>query len=293
MVGIPFSLLPPKIVRKLAEYVAGLGQKLSLIFPNIQLDLDQANIQVSAREYLAGCVVTSLVNLLFLGFILALLLSKIQLTMLGMAVAFVLALIIFMQQLHYPKLLAYKRIQKLDTEILAALRTFLIQLNSGVSLFDAMVGIGQQQFGEVSIEFNKVVESINGGTPQVEALETMVLKNPSPYFQQAIWQIINGIKAGADITLVMNSVIENLTKEEIIQIEKYGSQLNPLAMFYMIVAVIMPALGVTFLLVIASFIHLSELALKLTLFGLLGTVLFLQVIFMGIIKTKRPSLLGE
>ena len=127
----------------------------------------------------------------------------------------------------------------------------------------------------------------------MQALEEMVLKNPSPYFQQALWQIINGMKAGSTITSVLSTVIANITKEELIKIEKYGAQLNPLAMFYMIIAVIMPALSITFILAISSFIQLSEFTLKVTLGGLLAAVIFLQIMFMGMIKTKRPSLLGK
>ena len=229
---------------------------------------------------------------MILALLFALFFSRINI-FLGLALGIALSIIIFTQQLYFPKLKAYRRIKRLDTDLLASLRTMLIQINSGVSLFDALVTVGQQHFGEVSVEFKKVVESINGGTPQVQALEEMVLKNPSPYFQQALWQIINGMKAGSTINSVLSTVIDNITKEELIQIEKYGAQLNPLAMFYMIIAVIMPALSITFILAISSFIQLSEFTLKVTLGGLLVAVIFLQIMFMGMIKTKRPSLLGE
>jgi hypothetical protein len=101
------------------------------------------------------------------------------------------------------------------------------------------------------------------------------------------------MKEGAQINSVISQVITSLTREQVIQIEKYGGQLSPLAMFYMIVAVIMPALGITFLVVLASFIGVEENVVKFILWGLLVGVVFFQLMFTGIIKSKRPSLLGE
>ena len=46
--------------------------------------------------------------------------------------------------------------------------------------------------------------------PQIEALETMTLKNPSPYFRRTLWQIINAMKEGAASAEVMSNVITNL-----------------------------------------------------------------------------------
>jgi len=196
-------------------------------------------------------------------------------------------------QLNYPKMIGKKRVKRLDTDLLAALRAITIQLNSGVPLFEAIVIISNQQFGEVSREFRKTVKKINAGVSQIEALESMALQNPSPYFRRALWQIISGMKEGSTINEVIDNVLKNLTKEQIIQIEKYGSELKPFAMFYMMGSVIMPALAVTFLLVITSFIEIEPLLIKTIFWGLLGFVVFTQVIFSGMIKSKRPSLLGE
>ena len=90
---------------------------------------------------------------------------------------------------------------------------------------------------------------------------------------------------------VIKEVIDSVSQEQIIQIENYGSQLNPMAMFYMLVAIIMPALGMTFLIVISSFVALSDFATKLIFWSLYGFVFFFQIMFLGMIRTKRPNLL--
>jgi len=169
----------------------------------------------------------------------------------------------------------------------------LVQLNSGVPLFDILVNISKGDYGGVSKEFSMAVKEINAGKPQIETLEEMAAINPSLFFRRAVWQLVNGMKSGADMSGIVNEIINLLSEEQILQIQKYGSQLNPLAMFYMLMVVIAPSLGMTFLIILSSFISLSEPATKLVFWVLYGIVIFFQIMFMGIIKSKRPNLLGE
>ena len=293
MVTIPFSFLPMRVLRFFSDYAMKPASALQGMFPYLQLELDRANIELEANRYIALCSVSVMFLFAFLAITLTIIFSKIGSYLLGTILALVCSAVILFLQMRYPTIVVHRRIRRLDADLLTALRTIMIQLNSGVPLFETMAIISRQKFGEVSIEFQKAVKKINAGVPQTEALESMALKNPSPYFRRAIWQIINGMKSGAAINKVIDDIIDNLTREQVIQIEKYGSQLNPLAMFYMMFAVIMPALGITMLIVLASFIEFEELLIKLLFWGLWGIVILFQIIFLGLIKIKRPTLLGE
>jgi len=152
--------------------------------------------------------------------------------------------------------------------------------------------VSTENYGEIAAEFRKAVRKINSGTSQIEVLEEMAANNPSLFFRRAIWQIANGMKSGAEITTIIQQAISALSQEQVIEIQRYGSQLNPLAMFYMIMVVILPSLGMTFLIMILSFLSASSFLTKLIFFILYGIVVFFQIMFLGIIKTKRPNLLG-
>jgi len=106
-----------------------------------------------------------------------------------------------------------------------------------------------------------------------------------------MWQIINGMRTGSNMSSVIKISIENLSEEQLIQIQQYGAQLNPLAMFYMIIAVIVPALGVTFIMIMSSFLNMTPLLTKTIFWGLLAGLFFLQLMFMGMLKTRRPNLI--
>ena len=293
MFVIPFSLLPPPLLRRFSNLFMKYGDAMSKIFPYLQLELDRAGFIVQSRKYISQCMTASSFMLIFLSVAFSLFFAKVSEFYFGIILAVVVSALIFFMQLNYPKIASSRRIRKLDSDLLASLQAIMIQLNSGISLFESLVILSNQEFGEISIEFKKVVKKINAGVPQIKALEDAALQNPSPYFRRALWQIINGMKEGATINKVIATTISNLNKEQIIQIEKYGGQLNPLAMFYMMGAVIVPTLSITFFVVLASFIGLSDVIIKASFLGLLCFVIFFQFMFSGIIKTKRPSLLGE
>ena len=92
------------------------------------------------------------------------------------------------------------------------------------------------------------MKNINAGKSQIESLNEASERNPSLYFRRALWQIVNAIKAGSDIGKTLEVITENLSEEQLNQIKSYGQELNPWTMLYMIVAVIAPSLGVTFIL---------------------------------------------
>jgi len=118
------------------------------------------------------------------------------------------------------------------------------------------------------------------------------VRNPSLLFRRSLWQIVNGMKTGADIGRLIEDVMNGISDEQLTQIQKYGGQLSPLALFYMLIAVIAPSLGTTFIIVLSSFIALEAQFVKIIFYGILVMTLFLQFMFMGMIKARRPSLMN-
>jgi len=293
MITIPFSILPPKAIRIVAKLFTKISAVLSHFLPSLGLDLNRARINIDVKIYISYCMASTFVSFLILTGFFYVILDAIKKSHWSIPIVLTISLLIFYMQMNYPKIIAKKRIRNLDTDLLAALRTMVIQLNSGLNLYDAMLTVSKQEFGEVSKELGIAVKEIGAGVSAKRALEMMSIRNPSPYFRRSVWQIVNGLQAGSNIAHVMDSVIDNLSKEQVIQIEKYGGQLNPIIMFYMMTVVIIPALAITFMIVISSFLGLSDLGVKLLFASLLSVVLFFQIMFAGIVKNKRPALMGE
>lgn len=294
MIKIPYAVVPAQVLLRWAKKIGGITEKLRLIFPKLSLDLKYSESEVSDRDYLGMCLIASGIIFVFFFLLFFLLLARLQLKgffVYALIASLVITLFIFIQQISYPRLFVSRRVRSIEQNLMPALQNILIQINSGVPLFDTLVNISFGGYGEISNEFKRGVKRIAAGEDEITALEDLAKKNSSVFFRRSIWQLVNGMKAGSDISNVIKNITENLGEEQLIGIQRYGSQLNPLAMFYMLFAVIMPSLGITFIIVLSSFISLGESVTKSVLYGLTTVVIFFQIMFMGMIKARRPNLM--
>jgi flagellar protein FlaJ len=246
------------------------------------------------KHYIAICYRNFFINFLILTFLSVTILginSMDNFFLYGLLVGLGISLFLFINQYNYPRIYSGNIAKEIERNLISALQDMKVQLNSGIPLFSIMVNLGESNYGAVSGQFKKIVKEINSGVPEVEAIEHFGKTNTSPYFRRVLWQVSNGLRAGSDMGIVINQEISNLTNEQTIQIQNYGSRLNPLIMFYMLIAVILPSLGLTFFIILSSLLDLSEGFVKVLFLTIFGLVILLQIMFMGIIKSRRPSLL--
>ncbi len=285
---IPFVPLPQQAAEKISHIFSGFGSRLSKAFPSMKLDLYIAEIPFHTEEYLSLAIFSGLLYF-FLIFGFVFLISAVAATadiFLSLGISILFSFFVFSQILIYPKFLVSRKTRDIESNLLPALYHMMIEVKSGVPLFNALVGVSEG-YGKVSEEFKKIVSRINAGVSETEALDSASEKNPSLYFRRAIMQIVNSIKAGGTISNALEAIVDNLTKEQVISVKKYSQELNPLTMMYMLVAVILPTLGLTFLIVLSSFSGggVPKIIFPTILFALAA----FQFFFMGIVKTKRPA----
>ncbi len=293
---IPF--LKSNSIRKISRIFIGIGDVLGHLFPYMKLTITQSGIRdrygVTTRDYmavsftigiLAFIIITSIVTpLIYAGDGANPEIGVIMGGVVGFGMFFYINMI--------PKTIVNKRVKYLERNLLFALRSLLVQIRSGVPLFNSMAAIAMGNYGPISDEFRVVVEKVNAGQPIVDSLESLALRNPSIYFRRALWQIVNSMKSGSDVGENLEEVIRTLSKEQLVEIGRYKSILNPIAMMYMMVAVIMPSLGITMLIILSSFPGMESIGSEQTFWLLLAGLIVMQVIFMGLIKSKRPNLIG-
>jgi archaeal flagellar protein FlaJ len=171
-------------------------------------------------------------------------------------------------------------------EIVFAGRFLVIELESGITLYNTFENLASN-YQHVGMYFGMIAEKVRLGTGIDDAISETIEVCPSEDLRKILWQILNSIKTGADLAFALNGVLENIVREQKIAVKEYGNKLNPLAMFYMMTAIIMPSLGVTMLIVLSSFISLQlSLTILLVLAGFIG---LLQVMFLLMIRNSRPN----
>lgn len=295
---IPF--LPFRLDRQSRRVLQGLfpiASRMSKLFPGLRHELEESGNAVNATEYMAGALLSSMFYFVMIIMCLTLALRAAGLEygpkpeiVIFVSLAFSTSAFVFI--LLHPKLLMARAVKNIERNLLYATRHLMIQTTAGVPLFESIVSVSEHygdqrlDYGAISVEFGKIVKEVRGGKELTQALEDSATRVNSNQYRRLIWQLANSNKAGANIGFVLRQMMEYLADEQRVMIRDYGSQLSPLAIFYMLACIIAPTMGMIFLVIISTLVSfdINEVVLG----GILGLVMVAQLLFVGLIKSKRP-----
>jgi pilus assembly protein TadC len=298
---IPFMPIPYKAAKSFIRGFYPFSSRLMKFFPRLKEDLETIDSIISAKDYLSGALFTFcfyfvILLVIFLAAAYRMnseLLDTIPGRLQLIALALLIPAAIFLNTVILPRWFASKKIRELEKDLLFATRHLMIQTTAGVPLFDAVVSVSEEygnpklDYGIISREFKKIVAEVRTGGGFTEALEKSAARNASLYYRKVVWQLANATRAGSDIGNVLKNMVEYLSAEQRIMIQDYGSQLNPLALFYMLTCIIAPTMGLIFLMILSTFVELN--ITPLTFVAILLLLLVLQITFVGLIKSRRPK----
>jgi len=257
------------------------------IFPTIKSDLKKAHMKDRAPEFVRKTFISSLyLSLAFMS------LLFFSLGKSGFNLAYLLIIFPFMFfgsfwfMMQYPKVTIRKRAREIDMEVLFAGRYLLVKLESGTPLFNALID-ASKSYGVSAKYFKEIVDEISTGKPIEEALDEAREYNASEKFKMILSELVTSIKTGVDIGGPLKSIIEHINSEQLIEIKDYGKKLNAYMMLYMILAIIIPSLGMTMLVVVAAFLALELSFLFIVL--AVGGLIFIQMLFLSLFRSIRPA----
>lgn len=265
------------------DLVRYVGRKL----PYLKHQLLEAHMSISAQEFIARMLRISFIYAFMLSFMAIFPLQKAGMNPALALLAFpFLFIMLFGMQKNIPLAVIRKRAREMDNEALFAGRYLLIKLSSGRPLFNALID-ASNSYGVASKFFKEVVDDITFGTPIEQALENAQNLSPSRSFQKILFQINNALRVGIDVTRSLESTLKEIESEQEIEIERYGKKLSTVAMFYMLAAIVIPSLGLTIFVVVAS---LLNFALNFAIYAtLLVFIITIQLIFISVFKKIRPT----
>lgn len=263
-------------------------QRIAKSSAGLKLKLKQAGMDDKPEDFIKKTFISAFYMTTGLVVFLFLVLAKFNVLR---GFLFLIVPVVFIVMLFYmmrlPDVRITKKEKEISKEIVFAGRFLIIELESGVPLYNAMLNISKN-YDVIGRYFKEITDKVDFGTSMEDALNEAVEFIPSNDFRKILWQIINSIRTGSNVAKSLYSAMEQITKDQITEVNKYGKKLNPLAMFYMIVAVILPSLGMTMLIILSSFIQFElSLSILLALAGFLG---FVQFMFISVVKFSRPAI---
>jgi pilus assembly protein TadC len=256
---------------------------ISRSIPDLRVKLTQARIYEDPEYYVKKTANTAIFASLAICFILFGFLKSIK-VLLFAPVVFVISFFYF---IRYADVKIQKMNRGIAQEIIFAGRFLIIELESGVPIYNAFINLSKN-YEVVGPFFAEIVEKVNLGTTMEDALNEAISSTPSPELRKILWQVLNSMKTGADVADSLNSVIDQIVRQQQIDVKEYGRKLNPMAMFYMMAAVIVPSLGTTMIIVLSTFLGFSlPLPFLLVFAVIIGLI---QFMFFAVIKSSRPPM---
>ncbi|MCL4403171.1 type II secretion system F family protein [Candidatus Marsarchaeota archaeon] len=266
-------------------------QSVAFKHPKLEDALTARGVKESATDFIRRMLLSSIMMGVLVGAMIIIVLQKTSISMpiellLGALVAIAVYRMMFGMFLNYPAQRGRKTGKGVERDILFAVRDIIISLRSGMPLYNAITSVSTG-YGDASAEFKRIVEMVQVGIPLGDAIDRAIAETGSSSFRRVMLQASVSIKSGSDVISALQSAIDQLSQERIIELRRYGQRLNALAMFYMLFGVILPSMGIAVATILTTFISLFTITPQL-LYGALVAILFLQVIFLNIIRSSRP-----
>ncbi|MBI1936108.1 type II secretion system F family protein [Candidatus Woesearchaeota archaeon] len=264
-----------------------LAKRVLSFFPSLKTELRIAKLPYTPAAFVSKSLKTAVIYSLLTSVLSFFVLQRMKLSLFLMApVFFVLFILFFEYSMIGVKARVRKREIDIDKEVLFIGRYLLVKLYSGRPLLNALMETSESR-GITSKYIKEITDDISTGSTIEDALKNAMLYSPSEKLKKIMFHINNALQLGIDVTKPLESVLEEIAKEEELEIKKYGKKLNSLVIFYMLAAVIIPSLGTAIFIVISSL-----LSFPIGLSGLLVFAFFigvLQFVFISMFKIIRPK----
>jgi flagellar protein FlaJ len=256
-------------------------------FPTLKKSMREARMTVPVNDFIAKQLTFATAMSIFIGIAVGIILYLQHANwLIAIPLAIICYPLMFLMNMQYPKALVAKRRKEIEKDVLFAGRHLWIALKGGMPLFDSMLAVSKGGYGEVGKEMNRLVEKVLVGVPVDVAAAEVVEDCPSPAFRRILMQMVNSIRSGADVSDSLDVVLQQISKEQMINVKEYGQRLNPIVMFYMVIGVIVPSLGISVGLLILSFAGWS-VGIK-EMWAIIPIVAIVQYMFLSYAEITRP-----
>lgn len=190
---------------------------------------------------------------------------------------------------YYPSIKEERNYSDLNQELPYALRHMGIELKSGKGLHDALIAIGNENYGSLSKEFKRVLEEVKFGKSTEDSLLEMSHRVNSEGLSRAIQQIIGTLRVGGNLSDSLNIIAKDITFDMHIKLKEYSQRLNSFILIYTFVAILTPVIGLIMLM--ASSTVMGDIMPTNLLLLIYSTFFPMLVMFMGVfIKKLEPKI---
>jgi len=275
-----------------ARVLSSPAKRLLLMFPDLEWDLKRAGYDMGAVEYMGVVLFITIAAFGITTSVMAIPMFIAQTEVepyITAGIPIIVTLFAFFYFLFMPRLTVMREGRLIDKDLEYMLKDMQIQLTAGVPLFNILANIAAGGYGACSKWVGDMVQEVESGGSMRDVLNNYGMLSPSEHMRRALWQIANAMQTGSDIKTALVALSNDIRQEKENKIKMYGQELSLWGLVYMITVIVAPSMGVTLLVVLSSFIGGAMINMDL-FWGVLGGVIVFQLVFISIIRSKRPDI---
>ena len=293
MQTLPFCPFPLDKAKIYAKPYSGFSQAVVALQPDFAGYIKRAGIELTAIEYINVAIFGSSFIGLLIAFIVAFITflaedvgAAIESIPLALIAGFLVTVMQVLYATAYPKAIASRFASEVESELPLALRHLLIEVKSGVPLYESLQGVSKSNYGKISEEFNAVIEDVDSGDSIRVAIEKFATRTSSQYMRRILWQMIDNIEAGSDMGQTLDVIAADVVNHQKIMLKSYAQELNTWALMYLMTAVVLPSMGIGVMTIFLSFVGI---VLPPSVYaGISVTLAFIQFSFVNMIYHRKP-----
>jgi archaeal flagellar protein FlaJ len=286
------SALESPMMLRMAEPLVEYARHLEPLFPHLEWNLKRSGYTIDSPQYLSvtlymTTVICTMISLVTVVPILAV--QGLEKAYTNILFSIVVTIVSMIYYLLLPSAKMSRRSVLIDTDLEYMLKDMQIQLSAGVPLFDTFVNIARGEYGECSRICEGIIQEVEQGKSMTDVLDDVGMWSPSEYFRKTLWQIVNALKSGSDVAGALDIIANDIRMEKENKIKSYGKELNLYGLIYLMLAVIIPSMGVTLLVILSSFLG-GGMITKNVFYMILVALAVFQLMFILFVRSKRPTI---
>lgn len=258
--------------------------------PNLKLKLKKANSKLSSFQYIYQTISMTIFSFVFLSIIVFLFTkSNLYNTLIGIFVCICLIPFFYNFWFGLVDVQINKLAREIDSDLLFVSEYFLVSLESGLPLGNAIEGLSKLK-RPGGIFFKRIYTEFKVGKNFEEALDEGSNFSASENMKILLKRLKDSISIGVDLKLILKNFIEESSEKKLLEIKTFSKKLNPVIMMYLLLGIVLPSLGTTFFILGAAMINMTPNLLKYVLIFIFLLMFGFQYISYSMFKFSKSTL---
>ncbi len=228
------------------NFIRGLVKKT----PNLKLRLKKAGSKMTPHQYMHQTVSMTIMSIILFGAIIIMMFKSEPLKLILALIGFLTigVPLLFKFWVGYVDVQITKYARELDGDLLFVSEYLLVTLESGLPLGNAIKRMSKLNRPGGRF-FKRIYTDFKTGKDLEKALDDASQYSASESLKVLLKRLKDSLNIGVDLKQVLNNFIEEASEKKVIEIKSYSKKLNPIVMMYLLFGIVVPSLGVTFLII--------------------------------------------